>query len=612
MLLKRRSLLLFEYVKNLLFITSVVILAACSSESIKEDMSLVSDPPVFLEFKAQEATFLGNYLNYVYAQHAEDFRKIRKYYDRLLDDGYQGSHDETLMHFVIMKRFDVIGNYLSQNLQQKDYFFNIPFFVGLWNDFTLAKLGSHQEKFFFNWDVLSQVNLKENFLFHMPVSAYLTIAGHSEEALRVLDSVDPQYVPFYVLKYYRALILKTLGRDDEAFQMYEDLAQNLEVSAFEEMSYFFVKDVYQRLRHWPKEHALFDKAGALAVTMKERIVTTEHRALTFFLEETDPQPIVGEDVPGFLLAMAFSLNAYMLESLGADVDLLQLQEFFLRLSMQISDKLVLNDLQQGILLMKLKKYEEAVEFYDALSQKSSWQLADFFSLYRRLIVSVELYDSVSNFEENIHALEAFHPNTLLVDRLKEKYYLKRNDQANLKKLYEKQIYYYENQDKTPHTQNLLLSIYYQMGLHSIENKNYELAEVYYEKALALNPDSNLIINDLSYVWLLQNKNIEKAIELLKDTVSKDEDNPYYLDSLGWAYYLQGNYELAEINLVKSVESKANIAIVYDHLAHVYWKQGMYQQARYQWQHILFHQLKDSSIDLKRIEQYHKKGLPSSL
>jgi tetratricopeptide (TPR) repeat protein len=91
-------------------------------------------------------------------------------------------------------------------------------------------------------------------------------------------------------------------------------------------------------------------------------------------------------------------------------------------------------------------------------------------------------------------------------------------------------------------------------------------------------------NYLGYMWVDREVNLDEAGELIKKAVEADPDNAAYLDSLGWYYYKKGRYEEALKEISKATESlKEEDAVVYDHLADIYFKLSKPAEAFSYWQ-----------------------------
>jgi len=94
----------------------------------------------------------------------------------------------------------------------------------------------------------------------------------------------------------------------------------------------------------------------------------------------------------------------------------------------------------------------------------------------------------------------------------------------------------------------------------------EEAIVSYEKALAVNPESPAVANNLAALladYRTDTKSLEQALELANQF--KDSDNPAFLDTLGWVHYRLGNYSEAVPFMEKAVAAAGQVPVLRYHL-----------------------------------------------
>ena len=82
------------------------------------------------------------------------------------------------------------------------------------------------------------------------------------------------------------------------------------------------------------------------------------------------------------------------------------------------------------------------------------------------------------------------------------------------------------------THSSLGSLYHNVG----DSRN---ALKHYEKALKLQPDNNLVLNNYAYYMALSGKNLKKARQMSRKTIESEPDNPTYLDTYAWILHLLG-------------------------------------------------------------------------
>ena len=104
-----------------------------------------------------------------------------------------------------------------------------------------------------------------------------------------------------------------------------------------------------------------------------------------------------------------------------------------------------------------------------------------------------------------------------------------------------------------------------------------------EQALALAPDSAMLLNEIGYLWAERGVRLDKAEEHIKKAKHLEPDNGAILDSLGWVKYRQGNHAEAVRLLELATEALPYDPVVNDHLGDAYWAAGRQAEARFQWE-----------------------------
>lgn len=113
--------------------------------------------------------------------------------------------------------------------------------------------------------------------------------------------------------------------------------------------------------------------------------------------------------------------------------------------------------------------------------------------------------------------------------------------------------------------------------------DYTKSEEMYERALKIEPQNPLVLNNYAYNLSERNKNLDKALTMAKIAVGKEEGNASYLDTIGWIYFKLKNYKLARNFIEKSLAVNGNSAVVLEHLGDVYNALKDYSNAVKYWQ-----------------------------
>lgn len=153
------------------------------------------------------------------------------------------------------------------------------------------------------------------------------------------------------------------------------------------------------------------------------------------------------------------------------------------------------------------------------------------------------------------------------------------------------------------------ALFYSRGVAHERNKNWEMAEKDFKKALELSPDQPYVLNYLAYSWVERRENLDEALKMLNSAVEQRPEEGFIVDSLGWAYYQLGDYKKAVTFLERAVELQPTDPVLNDHLGDAYWRVGRKNEARFQWHRSLSFEPEKDQISL--IEEKIKTGLNAS-
>ncbi len=138
-------------------------------------------------------------------------------------------------------------------------------------------------------------------------------------------------------------------------------------------------------------------------------------------------------------------------------------------------------------------------------------------------------------------------------------------------------------EKTAKRPDEKLYIYFLRGALDDREKQYEQAEVEFQKALAIDPQNPTVLNYVGYMNADRGVKLPEALKQIQKAVELDPQNYAFLDSLGWVYFKLGQYTQASMNLQKAVERSSGDPTVHDHLGQLYEKTGKLKLAVTQWE-----------------------------
>ena len=81
--------------------------------------------------------------------------------------------------------------------------------------------------------------------------------------------------------------------------------------------------------------------------------------------------------------------------------------------------------------------------------------------------------------------------------------------------------------------------------------------------------------------------LQESKDMIERALAKDSLNPAYLDSYGWVLFKMGDLGQAEKYIKQAIDLMENAdAVIYDHLAEIYFAQGRVEDARRIWEQAL--------------------------
>ncbi|MFN7018363.1 MAG: tetratricopeptide repeat protein [Fimbriimonadales bacterium] len=121
--------------------------------------------------------------------------------------------------------------------------------------------------------------------------------------------------------------------------------------------------------------------------------------------------------------------------------------------------------------------------------------------------------------------------------------------------------------------------YYQvLGTLAFLSGRRDVYAQWFEKALELDPNNHLAMNDYAYALAEDNRDLEKALRLIRRAIAIKSNVGAYHDTHGWVLYKLGRYEEALRELRIAVQTAPDTADLRYHLAAVYAKLGQRDDA----------------------------------
>jgi tetratricopeptide (TPR) repeat protein len=562
--------------------SGIWVLAAALAMGVALPASAQSEPPA-----VRVGSFAGGYLAGRTAEIDNDLPSAVAYYRRALafDAGNTELQQSLLLSLIAMGEFDDALQYADalKEVPESERFSRLALAVDAMRkgDFT-------QAEFFLKIALQSDLDR----LLTGTLGAWAKAgAGEEAEALAAIEALaGPEWVSLFK-NYHIGLIAELAGDDAKARESYAAVVANMPAGAAAPEVYLRAAEANARfLARQGEREAAIEALDAVEEFVANRV---EIAALREAIEAGDEiEPLVTDASAGaseILLNLATALNRgggeafvrlylnyalaltpdsdAVLVQLGAVAEQQRQSEQAIAYFAQIPDGSPfkrLAELQQGLNLADLERYEEAEE-----------HLANVLELapddFRAYLALGGVYSAQEKYRE---AADLYDRAVARIDEPAREHW----------------------------------NIYYQRGIAYERLKEWPKAEPNFKQALELFPDQPQVLNYLGYSWVDMNMNLDEGLDLIKRAVELRPSDGYIVDSLGWAYYRLGRYEEAVTELERAVGLMPSDPILNDHLGDAYWRVGRKLEASFQWSHA---KSLDPEADLlAQVEEKLRDGLPA--
>ncbi|MDR1763323.1 MAG: tetratricopeptide repeat protein [Dysgonamonadaceae bacterium] len=142
----------------------------------------------------------------------------------------------------------------------------------------------------------------------------------------------------------------------------------------------------------------------------------------------------------------------------------------------------------------------------------------------------------------------------------------------------------------------LLSLFYgQLGdLFHQQGKTKDAYEAY-DKALELNPNNFIVLNNYAYFLSLENRDLDKAEQMITRCLKIEPNNPTYIDTYAWIFFQKGSYSLARFYIENAIANGGDKSSeILEHYGDILFKSGDTEKAVEEWTESL--KIKDEEAD----------------
>ncbi|WP_293311133.1 tetratricopeptide repeat protein [Pedobacter sp. UBA5917] len=132
--------------------------------------------------------------------------------------------------------------------------------------------------------------------------------------------------------------------------------------------------------------------------------------------------------------------------------------------------------------------------------------------------------------------------------------------------------------------SLQAQIYALQGDIYINQNNFSAAKTAFEKAISLEPDNYLIMNNYAYYLALKNDDLAKAAKYAETAANGMPNNPSVIDTYAFILFKQQKYDLAKTWIEKALQNNSNKNGVYlERYGDILFMKGEKDEAVIQWQ-----------------------------
>ena len=130
---------------------------------------------------------------------------------------------------------------------------------------------------------------------------------------------------------------------------------------------------------------------------------------------------------------------------------------------------------------------------------------------------------------------------------------------------------------------LLLEFYSSLGDIYNSLKKHDLSDSFYEKALEVDSNNAVVLNNYAYYLSLRKVNLENALEMSKKSNQLNSENGTYQDTYAWILYKMEQYEEAKKWILKALNNGSSESpVVVEHYGDILYKLGEEKDAIIQW------------------------------
>lgn len=489
---------------------------------------------------------------------------------RLFDEAILINQEDAAAHYErarllhAMGRNDeaIVSAKLASNLDQENKWYKVLFA-------SISKaMGNYPDYVAVYEQLVADYPTDLNFLNELAYAYYFT--GKYEQAVNVYDKIEERIGINESLTTQKVLLYSNLGKHEEAVAEYERL-----INLFPDEPRY-----YALLAEYCAKNQMNDKA----IWAYEKIVEISPDDPYVHISLADYYKKSGNDERSFE-ELKIGLSNPELD-LKTKVNLLityysgQLSDDQRAQALVLSEILrethpddPLSETFYASMLYENKEYEKSRELLQNILKAD----VSNYTLWEQLLfcdLNLEDYNSLLKNSEEVVDLFPSYPLA---------YFFAGIASFQLKDFVKAKAFLESGKDFVVNNNPLLEQFYSSLGDTYNELENYEASYNAYDKALSLNPENSVVLNNYAYYLSLRSTNLEKAAEMARKSVDMDPYNHNNLDTYAWVLYKQGKYEEALQWMNKAYNNGGDSSgVVLEHLGDIYFKLGDQKKAIDYW------------------------------
>lgn len=400
----------------------------------------------------------------------------------------------------------------------------------------------------------------------------LANADETEEAIDVYNTLEQKVGVNEQISVAKQQLYVTEGKIDKAFEEIEKL---IETNPEEPKYYGLLADLYQNqgdsinaLKYYRKIQEIDPNNGYVHFSLAN-----------YYLQHGDIERSFEETKKGFRsdnIDIQNKLQLYMMltDNRGKTKIEGEQEDTLIKILLeQYPDEFLVHTVYAENLLKKGKLKEARTELLKAIDIEPG----DYMMWERVLFIDNDLQDWDALYEHSTKAIELF-PNQPQV------YFLNAVACVQLEK-YEETI---EVSDEgldfvvdNPQLQGQFLML---QGEALYKQNQVDKAFKLFDKAVELDKENHIALNNYAYYLSLYGKNLDKAERMSGKVIERFPDNPTYLDTHAWVLFRKGDFSLAKFYMESALNNGGNEnATLLEHYGDILYKLNKVDEAVEYWQ-----------------------------